>query len=55
MNEKLTSNCCPDYEKEYYRLIDEVNGLKCANHKLREIILGMCEVLFLEDNNNGKL
>lgn len=44
--------CRPDYEMEYYRLIEEVKSLKSENATLRETILEMCKWLFAERNEN---
>lgn len=45
---KTMGECCPDYEMEYYRLIEEVKSLKSENATLRETILGMCKCLFAD-------
>lgn len=48
--------CHPDYEREYYRLIEEVANLKRENERLKDTILGMCKKLFAERRfGNGKV
>lgn len=54
-NIKAVAECRPDYEREYYRLIDVVKHLENENVELRETILGMCKSIFSKgsaDNGN---
>ncbi len=46
MDEKCSCDCHPDFERKYYRLIEEVKKLENENCELRETILGMCKTLF---------
>lgn len=48
MDGKCSCDCHPDFEREYYRLIEEVKKLENENCELRETILGMCKTLFTE-------
>ena len=47
-DETPVGTCSPDYEREYYRLIEEVGTLKRENVSLRDTILEMCKKLFVE-------
>lgn len=53
MDRECKTECRPDYEAEYYRLIEEVKRLNNENCELRETTLGMCKTLFLEERENN--
>ena len=53
--ETCKCDCHPNYESEYYRLIEEVKRLENENCELRETILGMCKALFRESESNESL
>lgn len=54
MTPKEKSNCCeecrPDFQREYYRLIEEVKKLKNENYELKNTLLGICKTLFREND-----
>lgn len=47
------TECRPDYEAEFYRLIEEVKRLEHENCELREIMLEMCKTLFLKERESN--
>lgn len=45
---KATNDFRPDYEKEYYKLIELVKHLENENAELKETIIGFCKSAFIK-------
>ncbi len=44
--DKCECGCHPDFEREYYRLIEEVKKLENENYELKNTLIGMCKTLY---------
>lgn len=45
IKEHCVCDARPDYESEYYRLMEQIKKLHCENQELRNTIIGMCKAL----------